>query len=77
MNKYEYDDKLRQFGIKNQYELMEKYLYLLNEVKELKGIKMSIQMRYDNMYKTLMTYMDKYGSLDNKKGKENGVYKQI
>ena len=77
MNKYEYDDKLRQFGIKNQYELMEKYLYLLNEVKELKGIKMSIQMRYDNMYKTLMTYMDKYGSLDNKKGKTNGIYKQL
>lgn len=77
MTKYEYDDKLRQFGIKDQYELMEKYIYLLGKVRSLKEYQKNEQERYNKMYKTLITYMDKYGSLDNKKGKKNGVRKQI
>ena len=77
MRETEYDSKLKYLGIKNKYELLEKYLYLMKEIKELRTFKATARERYDKMNKTLITYMDKYGTLDNKKGKNNGVHKQI
>lgn len=75
MKRSEFQDKLKGLFIKDEYELLEKYIYLLSEVRELKTYKMTQQERYNKMQKILITYMDKYGSLDNKKGKENGVHK--
>jgi hypothetical protein len=77
MRKEEFDSKLKYLCIEDKYELLEKYLYLLNEVKELKKFKATSRERYDKMNKALATYMEKYGSLDNRKGKQNGVHKQI
>lgn len=74
-SKFEYE--LKDLCIKDKYELLEKYKILLNEVRDLRKFKATNRERYEKMNKTLMTYMDKYGSLDNKKGKENGVHKQI
>lgn len=75
MKRSEFQDKLKGLFIKDEYELLEKYIYLLSEVRELKTYKITQQERYNKMQKILITYMDKYGSLDNKKGKENGVHK--
>ena len=77
MKQNEYEAKLKHFCIRDEFELLERYLYLLNEVRELREYKENQKKRYDNMNKALMTYMDKYGPLDNKKGKKNGVHKQI
>ena len=77
MRKEEFDSKLKYLCIEDKYELLEKYLYLLNEVKELRKFKTTSRERYDKMNKALTTYMERYGSLDNKKGKQNGVHKQI
>ena len=74
-NKFEYE--LRDLCIKDKYELLEKYKRLLNEVNDLRRFKATNRERYEKMNKALMTYMDKYGSLDEKKGKKNGVHKQI
>lgn len=75
MKRNEFEAKLKSLFIKDEYELLEKYIYLLSEVRELKTYKITQQERYNKMQKTLITYMDKYGSLDNKKGKKNGVHK--
>lgn len=75
MKRSEFQDKLKGLFIKDEYELLEKYIYLLSEVRELRTFKITQQERYNKMQKTLITYMDKYGSLDNKKGKQNGVRK--
>ena len=77
MKRSEFQDKLKGLFIKDEYELLEKYVYLLSEVRELRTYKITQQERYNKMQKTLITYMDKYGSLDNKKGKKNGVHKQL
>lgn len=77
MKENEYDYKLKYLGIKNKYELLEKYLVLMTELKELRRFKATARERYDSMNKVLITYMDKFGPLDNKKGKKNGVHKQI
>jgi hypothetical protein len=77
MRKEEFDSKLKYLCIEDKYELLEKYLYLLNEVKELRKFKTTSRERYDKMNKALTTYMERYGSLDNRKGKQNGVHKQI
>ena len=77
MRKEEFDIKLKYLCIEDKYELLEKYLYLLNEVKELRKFKTTSRERYDKMNKALTTYMERYGSLDNRKGKQNGVHKQI
>jgi hypothetical protein len=77
MRKEEFDIKLKYLCIEDKYELLEKYLYLLNEVKELRKFKTTSRERYDKMNKALTTYMERYGPLDNKKGKQNGVHKQI
>lgn len=75
MKNGEFEYKLKDLCIKDKYELLERYIYLLGEVKELKKFKSTIRERYDNMNKKLSTYMDMYGALDNKKGKNNGVHK--
>ena len=75
MKRSEFEAKLKGLFIKDEYELLEKYIYLLSEVRELRTFKITQQERYNKMQKTLITYMDKYGSLDNKKGKQNGVRK--
>ena len=77
MRKEEFDSKLKYLCIEDKYELLEKYLYLLNEVKELRKFKTTSRERYEKMNKALTTYMERYGSLDNRKGKQNGVHKQI
>jgi hypothetical protein len=77
MRKEEFDIKLKYLCIEDKYELLEKYLYLLNEVKELRKFKATSRERYDKMNKALTTYMERYGSLDNRKGKQNGVHKQL
>lgn len=77
MRKEEFDSKLKYLCIEDKYELLEKYLYLLNEVKELRKFKTTSRERYDKMNKALTTYMERYGSLDNRKGKQNGVHKQL
>lgn len=75
MKESEYNYYLKHLCIKGKYELLEKYIHLLDEVKNLRQYKTIARERYDKMNKVLMTYMDKYGSLDNKKGKQNGVRK--
>ena len=75
MRKEEYDVKLKYLCIEDKYELLDKYIHLLNEVKNLRQYKTISRERYEKMNKILMTYMDKYGSLENKKGKKNGVCK--
>lgn len=77
MRKEEFESKLKYLCIEDKYELLEKYLHLLNEVKELRKFKTTSRERYDKMNKALTTYMERYGSLDNRKGKQNGVHKQI
>lgn len=69
MKKSEFEAKLKNLFIKDEYELLEKYIYLFDEVRELKKYKINLQKRYNNANKLLMTYMDKYGSLNNTKGK--------
>ena len=69
MKRSEFEAKLKNLFIKDEYELLEKYIYLFDEVKELKKYKITQQERYTKMQKTLITYMDKYGSLNNTKGK--------
>lgn len=75
MNDSKFKSELKDLCIKDKYELLEKYLILLKEIKELRKYKATARERYEKMNKTIITYMDKYGSLDNKKGKENGVHK--
>lgn len=77
MSNIEFKYELKRFGIKDEYELLEKYKELRKEVRELKDLKGLYIEKYNKMSKIIITYMDKYGSLDNKKGKENGVRKQI
>ena len=77
MEKFEFDFKLKNLCIEDKYELLEKYLRLLAEVKELRKYKATSRERYEKMNKALTTYMERYGSLDNRKGKQNGVHKQI
>jgi len=69
MKRNEFEAKLKGLFIKDEYELLEKYIYLLSEVRELRTYKITQQERYTKMQKTLITYMDKYGSLNNTKGK--------
>lgn len=71
----EFDLRLKNYCISDKYELLEKYLVLMTEIKELRRFKATARERYDSMNKNLITYMDKYGSLENKKGKKNGVHK--
>lgn len=73
MKKSDYEYKLKYLGIKDKYELLERYEYLFKEVRKLKEYKKVSTERYNKMSKLLITYMDKYGSLDNKKGKNNGI----
>ena len=71
-----FEERLKNLCISDKYRLLDKYIELLKEVKELRKYKATSRERYDKMNKVLITYMDKYGSLDNKKkGKENGVHK--
>ena len=77
MKKEEFDFRLKNLCIADKYELLEKYVSLKEELNELRKFKATNRERYEKMNKVLMTYMDKYGSLDNKKGKQNGVHKQI
>lgn len=77
MNKIEFDLRLKNLCITDKYELLNKYVDLLSEVKELRKFKATSRERYEKMNKTIITYMDKYGPLDNKKGNNNGVHKQI
>lgn len=74
MKDFYFDNELKKMCIKDKYELLEKYKRLLEEVKDLRKFKGTNRERYEKMNKVLMTYMDKYGSLD-KKGKNNGVCK--
>ena len=75
MKESEYNYYLKYLCIKDKYELMQKYKELIKEVKDLRQYKTTSRERYEKMNKILMTYMDKYGSLENKKGKKNGVCK--
>ena len=71
-----FEERLKVLCISDKYRLLDKYVELLKEVKELRKYKANSRERYESMNKALITYMDKYGSLDNKKkGKENGVHK--
>ncbi len=74
---YSYEEQLKSLCIKDKYELLEKYVILLKEVRQLRSYKATNRERYDKMNKALITYMDLYGSLDRKKGKKDGVHKQI
>ena len=76
MDDKKFDYEMERLFLKNKYELLEKYKELLQETKELRKFKATSRERYERMSKTLITYMDLYGSLD-KKGKKNGVHKQI
>lgn len=73
--KIDYEEQLKNLCIKDKYELLNKYVELLNEVKQLRKSKEMSRERYDKMSKALITYMDLYGALDKKKGKTNGVHK--
>lgn len=75
MNEGKYKEELKNLCIKDKYELLEKYLMLIKEIKELRKYKATALERYKKMNETIITYMDKYGSLDNKKGKKDGVHK--
>ena len=70
-----FEERLKILCISDKYRLLDKYVELLKEVKELRKYKANSRERYESMNKALITYMDKYGSLDNKKGKKNGVHK--
>lgn len=70
-----FEERLKVLCISDKYRLLDKYVELLKEVKELRKYKANSRERYESMNKALITYMDKYGSLDNKKGKKNGVHK--
>lgn len=72
---YSYEESLKALCIKDKYELLNKHIELLREVKQLRAYKANTRERYDKMSKALITYMDLYGSLDRKKGKTNGVHK--
>lgn len=75
MKNINFENELKYLCIKDKEELIRKYKLLLNEVNELRKFKATNRERYEKMNKALMTYMDMYGSLDNKKGKNNGVRK--
>lgn len=75
MNKVTFEYELKNLCINDKYELLEKYKRLLNEVNELRRYKATNRERYEKMSKALVTYMDKYGSLEAKEGKKNGVRK--
>ncbi len=77
MKDKEFNYRLQNLSINDKYELLEKYIILLEEIKELRKYKATSRERYENMNKILITYMEKYGALVNKKGKDNGVHKQI
>ena len=77
MKDKEFGYRLQNLCINDKYELLEKYIVLLEEIKELRKYKATSRERYENMNKILITYMEKYGALENKKGKDNGVHKQI
>ena len=70
-----FDYELKDLCIKDKYELLERYKDLIYEVRELRKYKATARERYEKLNKDLITYMDKYGSLENKKGKQNGVHK--
>ena len=72
-----FERELKVLCIKDKYELLSKYKHLQEEVRELRQFKATNRERYEKMNKALVTYMDKYGSLEEKKGKNNGVRKQI
>ena len=72
--KVDYEEQLKNLCIKDKYELLNKYVELLNEVKQLRKSKEMSRERYNKMSKALITYMDLYGALD-KKGSKNGVHK--
>ena len=72
--KIDYEEQLKNLCIKDKYELLNKYVELLNEVKQLRKSKEMSRERYNKMSKALITYMDLYGALD-KKGNKNGVHK--
>ena len=76
MNDKNFEYQLKYLCIKDRYELLEKYKDLLIEVKDLRKFKATNRERYEKMNKALITYMDLYGPLE-KKGKNNGVHKQI
>lgn len=71
-----FEIQLKNLCIKDKYELLSKYILLLNDLKDLKKYKATSRERYDKMNKQLITYIEKYGALD-KKGKKDGVHKQI
>lgn len=75
MNEKLFEMRLKELYINDKYDLLEKYVELMAEVKELRKYKATSRERYENMNKLLITYMDKFGSLNNKKGKKNGVHK--
>ena len=75
MNEKLFESRLKELYIDGKYDLLEKYVELLAEVKELRRYKATSRERYESMNKLLITYMDKFGSLNNKKGKKNGVHK--
>jgi hypothetical protein len=75
MKDKEFNYRLQNLSINDKYELLEKYIILLEEIKELRKFKATSRERYEKMNKTLITYMDRYGALENKKGKNNGVHK--
>ena len=75
MKDKEFGYRLQNLCIDDKYELLEKYIILLEEIKELRKFKATSRERYEKMNKTLITYMDRYGALENKKGKNNGVHK--
>ena len=72
--RFDFENQLKVLCINDKYELLEKYKDLLSEVKALRKYKANSRERYDSMNKILITYMEKYGSL-NGKGKKNGVHK--
>jgi len=75
MKNINFETELKFLCIKDKNELLEKYKELLKEIRELRKYKSTNRERYEKMNKALVTYMDKYGPLDDKKGKKNGVHK--
>lgn len=75
MKNINFETELKSLCIKDKNELLEKYKELLKEIRELRKYKSTNRERYEKMNKALVTYMDKYGPLDDKKGKKNGVHK--
>lgn len=72
--RFDFENQLKVLCINDKYELLEKYKELTSEVKALRKYKANSRERYENMNKTLIAYMERYGSLT-KKGKTNGVHK--